>query len=123
MSVSTNGTSGHDFFPSRDPGAYPGESFVSADVGSTGSLDHLTEDVNTTSVTNPSGFLGKTSEATWMSRVDDELEKADHDAHINSAGILPPQEATDANSRPQGMGSSRRKIQGMLAQSNPIPSN
>lgn len=114
MSISTDGANGHDFFRLRNSEKIAGESLVSAEIGSTGSLDHITEDINTNSITNPSGYLGKTSETTWMNRVSEELEKVDHDAHAGAPRLSYSKEATGATSRARGIGSSRQITQGTL---------
>lgn len=117
MSVSTNEASS-DFFPLQSSDNYAGESLVPGDTGSTGSLDHITEDVNTISVNKPSGYLGKTNEATWMNRVSEELEKADNETRAEDFGLSPSQKVTNATSRAAGMNSSRRIVQGMLTSDN-----
>ena len=46
-----------------------GEDQVSAEVGSTGSLDQIKEDFNRTEDARATGFMGKISEVTWMHRL------------------------------------------------------
>lgn len=46
-----------------------GETQVSANAGSTESLDHVNEDFNQSPATRATGFIGKNSELTWMQRL------------------------------------------------------
>lgn len=46
-----------------------GESLVSAEVRSTGSLDHIREDVNMENTPYPTGYMGKSSEVAWIQTV------------------------------------------------------
>jgi hypothetical protein len=48
---------------------------VSADVGSTGSIDHVKEEINADNATYPTGYMGKSSEITWIQRVGQQLSK------------------------------------------------
>ncbi|MCJ1473494.1 hypothetical protein MMC13_002145 [Lambiella insularis] len=50
-----------------------GETEVSAAVGSIGSLDCINEDFNRNEDSRATGFMGKTSEVTWMHRMKDQL--------------------------------------------------
>jgi hypothetical protein len=51
---------------------------VSADVGSTGSIDHIKEDFNAENFPYPTGYMGKSSEVAWIQRVAQQLaEEAD----------------------------------------------
>lgn len=43
----------------------------SAGAGSTGNLDQTREDLNTTSISDPTGFMGKNSEVAWIKRFED----------------------------------------------------
>lgn len=52
-----------------------GESLVSAEVGSTGSLDHIREDMNSEHTTYPMGYMGKSSEVAWIQKVAQQLAK------------------------------------------------
>lgn len=46
-----------------------GENFVSARVGSPGSIDHIDEDFNESAATRATGFMGRNSELTWIQRL------------------------------------------------------
>jgi len=46
-----------------------GESQVTARVGSTGSVDRISEDYNRSAATRATGFMGKSAEVTWMQRL------------------------------------------------------
>ena len=50
-----------------------GESLVTADVGSTGSVDHIRQDPNPADNTYPTGYMGKNSEVAWIQRVAQQL--------------------------------------------------
>lgn len=59
-----------------------GESLVSAEVGSTGSMDHIKEEINADNSPYPIGYMGKSSEVAWIQRVAKQLaEEADQDLH------------------------------------------
>ncbi|KAL7268301.1 hypothetical protein RUND412_009080 [Rhizina undulata] len=64
-----------------------GESLVTADVGSTGSVDHIKEDLNSENALYPTGYMGKNSEVSWIQRVAQQL--AD-EATEESADDCPP---------------------------------
>lgn len=53
-----------------------GESLVTAEVGSTGSVDHIREEPNRSGSTYPTGYMGKNSEVTWIQRVAEQLREA-----------------------------------------------
>ncbi|KAA8910029.1 fungal-specific transcription factor domain-containing protein [Sphaerosporella brunnea] len=67
-----------------------GESLVSAEVGSTGSMDHIKEEINADNSPYPIGYMGKSSEVAWIQRVAKQLaEEADQDLHPgNGPGTL-----------------------------------
>lgn len=48
---------------------FEGEKYVSASVGSTESLDHVHEDFNQSAATRATGYVGKSSELTWLHRL------------------------------------------------------
>ena len=50
-------------------GSNHGESQVTARVGSTGSLDLISEDYNRSAATRATGFMGKSAEITWLQRL------------------------------------------------------
>lgn len=51
---------------------------MSADVGSTGSIDHIKEDFSAENFPYPTGYMGKSSEVAWIQRVAQQLaEEAD----------------------------------------------
>lgn len=50
-----------------------GESLVMADVASTGSIDHIIEEVDTDKTPYPIGYIGKSSEVSWIQRVAQQL--------------------------------------------------
>ncbi len=50
-------------------GGNHGESQVSARVGSTGSVDRISEDYNRNAATRATGFMGKSAEVTWMQKL------------------------------------------------------
>ncbi|KAF8252582.1 hypothetical protein K440DRAFT_535974 [Wilcoxina mikolae CBS 423.85] len=51
-----------------------GESDASVEEGSSGSLDRLVYDINTSTVNNPVGFMGKGTEVSWLQHLKDELQ-------------------------------------------------
>ncbi|KAI5779125.1 fungal-specific transcription factor domain-containing protein [Geopyxis carbonaria] len=60
-----------------------GESLVFADVGSTGSIDHIREEINSDNTPYPTGYMGKSSEVAWIQRVAQQLAKeARHDSPL-----------------------------------------
>ena len=54
---------------SREQGSSSGERYVNASVGSPGKLDISREDFNRDTQSRATGFLGKSSEVTWLSRL------------------------------------------------------
>lgn len=50
-----------------------GESLVLADVASTGSIDHIVEEIDTEKTPYPIGYIGKSSEVSWIQRVAQQL--------------------------------------------------
>lgn len=67
-----------------------GESLVLADVASTGSVDHIVEEIDTENAPYRTGYIGKTSEISWIQRVARQLAT---EAQNNSPGegIATPQ--------------------------------
>lgn len=55
-----------------------GESLVTADVGSAGSADHITDDLNDV-MPYPTGYMGKNSEVAWIQRVAHQLAQEARD--------------------------------------------
>ncbi|KAF8537240.1 fungal-specific transcription factor domain-containing protein [Trichophaea hybrida] len=51
-----------------------GESDASVEEGSSGSLDRLVYDINTSTINNPVGFMGKGTEVSWLQHLKDELQ-------------------------------------------------
>lgn len=64
--------------------------------------------MNTTSVTNPNGYLGETGEVVWVN----DFEELSHDTCRSVLELLTSQEVTDTTSRAHEMGLSRRRVQG-----------
>ncbi|PWW71870.1 hypothetical protein C7212DRAFT_355049 [Tuber magnatum] len=58
-----------------------GESLVTADVGSTGSVDHIRRDPNPADNTYPTGYMGKNSEVAWIQRVTQQLANEAYKTH------------------------------------------
>ncbi|RPB05487.1 hypothetical protein L873DRAFT_1825208 [Choiromyces venosus 120613-1] len=58
-----------------------GESLVTADVGSTGSVDHIRQDPNPADNTYPTGYMGKNSEVAWIQRVAQQLASEAYKTH------------------------------------------
>ena len=80
--------------------AMVGEEHVTAEVGSTGSLDQIKEDFNRTDDAKATGFMGKVSEVTWMHRLRskaengssigaDDAEAKDEEGLQNGLGLYP----------------------------------
>jgi hypothetical protein len=74
-----------------------GESDASTEEGSSGSHDRLVYDINTSSVNNPVGFMGKGTEVSWLQHLNDKLQVD-----------VPPEARTEAQSSQQG-GSGKRR--------------
>jgi hypothetical protein len=55
------------------------------DDGSVGSVDHLTEDINTLTINNPSGYMGRGSDFSWLKLLHDKLD-IDPWAGVHEAG-------------------------------------
>lgn len=72
-----------------------GETQVSARVGSTESLDHITEDFNQSLATRATGFMGKNSEVTWMQRLKKETILS---SDLNDKAVPTLQTDADGNS-------------------------
>ncbi|KAK9325597.1 fungal-specific transcription factor domain-containing protein [Lipomyces orientalis] len=59
-----------------------GEDLVSAEAGSTGSIDNLDKDINSIGISSPEGFLGKSSDIDWIKKIFEvasDAEKDDND--------------------------------------------
>lgn len=52
-----------------------GESLVTAEIGSTGSLDHIRQEPNRSGSTYSTGYMGKNSEFAWIQRVAQQLAR------------------------------------------------
>jgi hypothetical protein len=59
-----------------------GEMNASPDVGSTSSLDKLSEDVNVLSINHPSGFMGKGTDISWLRGVQGQLDASAMDPDV-----------------------------------------
>lgn len=90
-------------FAHRDTGSHKadGETQVSARVGSTRSLDQIHEDYNLNGATRATGFVGKTSEVTWMQRLKRRTTFGSDDSDDEQA-TLTPGEGGDSTSAHQG---------------------
>lgn len=52
-----------------------GESLVTAEIGSTGSLDHIRQEPNRSGSTYSTGYMGRSSEFAWIQRVAEQLAR------------------------------------------------
>ncbi|KAK9462110.1 fungal-specific transcription factor domain-containing protein [Lipomyces oligophaga] len=83
---------------------FNGEDLVSAEVGSTGSVDHLNEDINSFSISQPEGYVGKTSNVDWIKKIFDIVGEESNstatggmDDYFDNSGFINPK-LTDVNS-------------------------
>lgn len=53
-----------------------------SDGNSVGSIDHLTEDINTLSINQPIGFMGRGSEVAWLKLLMAQLNIADEQDNL-----------------------------------------
>lgn len=71
-----------------------GEDLVSAEVGSTGSIDHLNEDINSIGISSPEGYVGKSSSVDWIRKIFDTASSDDdstgEEENIGNSGFLDP---------------------------------
>ncbi|KAK9450553.1 fungal-specific transcription factor domain-containing protein [Limtongia smithiae] len=65
-----------------------GEDSVSAEVGSTGSVDHLNEDINSIGISAPEGYVGKSSDVDWIKKIFDISNDDDESEDDNFMGIM-----------------------------------
>ncbi|KAK7207261.1 fungal-specific transcription factor domain-containing protein [Myxozyma melibiosi] len=68
-----------------------GEDLVSAEVGSTGSIDHLNEDINSIGMSDPEGYIGKSSSVDWIKKIYDvvyEDESNSDDDNLSKSGFF-----------------------------------
>jgi len=72
--------------PAREQ-THDGESLVSAGVGSTGSMDHIREEINGDNSPYPTGYMGKSSEVVWIQRVAQQLAEEAKEASADITGI------------------------------------
>ncbi|KAK9390758.1 fungal-specific transcription factor domain-containing protein [Lipomyces mesembrius] len=56
-----------------------GEDLVSAEAGSTGSVDHLNEDINSIGISSPEGYVGKSSDIDWIKKIFEVANDAEND--------------------------------------------
>ncbi|KAK9330252.1 fungal-specific transcription factor domain-containing protein [Lipomyces starkeyi] len=56
-----------------------GEDLVSAEAGSTGSVDHLNEDINSIGISSPEGYVGKSSDIDWIKKIFEVAKDAEND--------------------------------------------
>ncbi|KAK9353842.1 fungal-specific transcription factor domain-containing protein [Lipomyces doorenjongii] len=56
-----------------------GEDLVSAEAGSTGSVGHLNEDINSIGISSPEGYVGKSSDIDWIKKIFEVANDAEND--------------------------------------------
>ena len=85
-----------------------GEDLVGADVGSTSSLDRITQDFDRDEETANAGYFGKTSDVAWIERVRKETLTKD-DSGTDTSPVT-EQAAASSTSRMQDAASDRRQL-------------
>ncbi|KAJ5617368.1 hypothetical protein N7537_002482 [Penicillium hordei] len=63
---------------SHDPTESPKRSSSPSSIGSLEAVDRVEEDINLTERSRATGYMGKSSEITWMGRVQEEAEQRNH---------------------------------------------
>ncbi|KAJ8103135.1 fungal-specific transcription factor domain-containing protein [Lipomyces tetrasporus] len=74
----------------EDETEVPGEDLVSAEAGSTGSVDHLDEDINSIGISSPEGYLGKSSDIDWIKKIFEVTNDAEKDDNDFESGFFHP---------------------------------
>lgn len=82
-----------------------GESLVTAEIGSTGSMDHIREEPNRSDSAYPTGYMGKNSEVAWIQRVAQQLAR--------EASAEPPRMAFAPGARSAGSHKSHSAASGI----------
>ncbi|KAK9369113.1 fungal-specific transcription factor domain-containing protein [Lipomyces kononenkoae] len=68
-----------------------GEDLVSAEAGSTGSIDHLNEDISSIGISTPEGFVGKSSDIDWIKKIFEVAKESEnYDMDDFEKGFLNP---------------------------------
>lgn len=81
---------------------------MTAEIGSTGSMDHIREEPNRSNSAYPTGYMGKNSEVAWIQRVAQQLAR---EAAEPSRTLVPP----PPRARSTGSQKSRSETSGMSA--------
>lgn len=74
---------------------------MTAEIGSTGSLDHIREEPNRSGSTYPTGYMGQNSEVAWIQRVAQQLAR---EASVEPPRTLLPPKSGSQRSRSETLG-------------------
>ncbi|KAK9239920.1 fungal-specific transcription factor domain-containing protein [Lipomyces kononenkoae] len=68
-----------------------GEDLVSAEAGSTGSIDHLNDDISSIGISSPEGYVGKSSDIDWIKKIFEVAKETEnYDTENVEKGFLNP---------------------------------